>query len=82
MTTMPMVLEQTDAVPTDGNLHDDVTDLLTPEQRLWVVIHRASGPHGTYCDWVSRGEWNFHKKNCPNFDCLKEAFRRYLSDRA
>lgn len=35
------------------NQVDDVSDALTPEERLWAVLYRASGRHvGAYADSV------------------------------
>ena len=76
------MLDDLESPVTIENSHDDVTELLTPEERLWIILFRASGPHGGYCDWVSRLSWTMEAKNCPNFNCLKDAFRRYLKDRS
>jgi hypothetical protein len=68
---------------TPQNQFDDVSDALTPEERLWAVLYRASGRHGgAYADSIPRWSWNLIADDMPNLDCLKCAFERYMRDKS
>lgn len=65
------------------NRFDDVSDALTPEERLWAILYRASGEMGgAYSEYVPCWSWDDIKKHKPNLDCLKAAFERYIHDKA
>lgn len=68
---------------TPQNQFDDVSEALTPEERLWAVLYRASGRRGgAYADSVPRWAWNLIADDMPNLDCLKCAFERYMRDKS
>jgi hypothetical protein len=77
------LLDALDAEETRENRADDVSPLLTPEQRLWAILYHASGSHGGYdTEGVCRWWWRGYGKECPNMDCLTEAFDEYLKAKA
>lgn len=79
MATDPKTAEQING---PNGFLDDMTSSLTPEQKLWCILYRASGPHGGYCDWIPRWAWELSQPNCPNLEVLKPDFDRYIAERA
>jgi len=64
------------APETGENKYDDVSSLLSPEQRLWCMLFMASGAK-SYPDTVCRWMWNTYERFAPNLECISPAFEEY-----
>lgn len=72
----PKLLDALETPETTINRFDDVTPLLTPEERLWAMLHQAT--QGEYRTGVPRWWWITYHRKAPNLVCLADAFTHYV----